>query len=70
MKKFLIWVLCILGVGVLGCAIGGHFYAKHKGHDNVIDWLKTTKMFKSESVEEEIADDVVSDIVDPETSEA
>ena len=54
LKTFCVVLLCFLGAGLIGCAIGFPIYAHHKGYDNVVEWIKDTKIFKDEKEEVQV----------------
>ena len=54
LKTFFVVLLCLLGLGVLGCAIGFPIYAHHKGYDNAIEWVKDWKIFEEDNEEVQI----------------
>ena len=57
MKKFCSWFLGIVGFLVIALSVVSFFYARHKGYNNAIDWLKSTEIFQDDNTnqsEEEI----------------
>jgi len=54
LKTFFVVLLCLLGLGVLGCAIGFPIYAHHKGYNSTIDWVKDWKVFEDDKEEIQI----------------
>ena len=64
MKKFLLWALALIGLAVVGGAIGIKIYSHNQGYDNLIEWVKDTKLFNDNDTDNAI---IIEETIESET---
>lgn len=72
LKSFCLVLLCLLGAGLIGVAIGLPIYAERKGYESVFEYIQTWPVFDNDdekTVEDEIVDDNLTEDEETETSE-